>query len=143
MNLFERVTATQRTIDDHLFKPFAWGVHDCAILATNHLANLGYTTRFAEAGRYKTERGAIRAMKRLGHDDLEGFADAMGFERIAPAAALVGDIVGLRGGTEAREWTAIGVCVGNGRVIAFADTGNGPRCEWGPVEACKIAWRVT
>ncbi len=143
MKLFERVTATQRTIDDHLHKPFIWGELDCAILATNHLANLGYTTRLKEAGNYRTELGAIRALKRLGYNDLADIGDAMGFERIAPAAALVGDIVGLRGGTEAREWTAIGVCVGNGRVIAFADAGNGPRCEWGPIEACKIAWRVT
>ena len=142
MNLLTRAEKTQATIDAYFQKPFEWGTCDCAHLATDHLAQFGYATRLKEAGNYRTEFCAIRALKRLGYHDLADIGDAMGLERIPPAMALAGDVVGLPGGTDEHSWTAIGIALGGGRVLAFADIGNGPRAEWGPISACTIAWRV-
>jgi hypothetical protein len=141
ISIIERVNATQKTINDFLFKSFEWGACDCAHLVTAHLAELNLPTRLTEAGNYSTELGAKRAMKRLGAKSLEDFLDAMGFERIPVASAVAGDIIGLPGGTEEHQWTALGVHTGD-RILAFADSGDGVRCEWGPISVCTVAWRV-
>jgi hypothetical protein len=141
MNLIVRVAAAQATIDQFLEKPFEWGTNDCAQLAAFAVEQLGFETVVSKAGRYKTQRGARRALARLGAKSMEDLPDAMGFERIAPAMALPGDIVGFPGGdTDAEEdrWTALGVCIGQDRILGFA---NGI-CDVGPFSVCTVAWRV-
>lgn len=143
MKLYQKVEATELTFQKYHRQPFQYGTCDCATLASDHLINLGFASRITEAGKWKTERGALRACRRLGHSDLTGVIDEYGFERIAPASATVGDIVGLPGGTDQHEWTALGVCTGEGRVIAFVpDEAGGATCEFGPVGFCTVAWRV-
>lgn len=142
ISIIDRVDATQKTIDEFLFRTFTWGNCDCAHLVTAHLGKLDRTTRLSEAGKYSTELGARRAMKRLGAASLEDFLDQMGFERIPVASAVAGDVIGLPGGTEEHEWTALGVHIGD-RILAFADSGSGVRCEWGPISVCTVAWRVS
>jgi len=143
MNLIDRVAATQTTIDTYHERPFVWGSGDCAHLAADHLAALQIETRLSEAASYSTEIGAKRALRKLGAASMEDLADALGFDRIAPASAIVGDLVGFPGGREGAEWTAIGVHVGGERIMGFADPdGSGARCEFGPVSVCTVAWRV-
>lgn len=142
-DLIARVTATQTTIDTYHERAFEWGEADCARLAAHHLQSLGVTTRLDEAASYTTEIGAKRALKRLGATSMEDLADAMGFERIPPASAIVGDLVGFPGGREGAEWTALGVHVGGDRIMGFADPdGSGARCEFGGAHVCTVAWRV-
>ena len=138
MNLIERVTHTQTTIDKFHGATFKWGEADCAQLAGQHVENFGRTTRLSECPKYVSEKGAKRALSRLGVKTMEDLADAMNFERIAPASAIVGDIVGLPGGTEEEPWTALGIHCGGERILAFA---NGT-CEYGPVSVCSVAWRL-
>lgn len=139
MTLLERVERTQRTIDEFFGQPFRWGRADCGILAGRHLENMGFTTRLSEARRYTTEIGARRAMTALGCSSMEDFIDAYGFERIPPAMALPGDIVGFPGWSDERPWTALGVMVDAGEhLIGFA---NGEIMR-GPSHVCTVAWRV-
>ncbi len=143
MTLIDRVAATQKTIDDFLHVDFQWGTADCGQLAGRHVEALGLTSRLAEAPNYKTERGARRALSALAVSSMEELVDGHGFERIAPAAALVGDIVGFPGGTDDKPWTALGIHCGGDRILGFADVaGSGPTAEYGPLSVCTIAWRV-
>lgn len=144
MNLIERVKATQETIDTFVGLPFEWGVGDCGQLAGQHLEALGIETPLARVAGYTTEIGARRAIRKLDANSMEDVVDALGFERIAPAAALVGDLVGFPGGRdEDHAWTALGVHTGGDRIIGFADPdGSGGACHWGPVSICTVAWRV-
>lgn len=143
MILIERVAATQKTIDEFLHVEFEWGRADCAQLAGRHVEAFGLLSRLAEAPNYKTERGARRALATLSVASMEELVASHQFEQIAPALALVGDIVGFPGGTEEKPWTALGVFVGGDRILGFADIdGSGARCEYGPLSVCTIAWRV-
>lgn len=144
MNLIDRVNGTQQTIDKFYGQPFKWGVSDCGQLAGQHLEALGIKTQLGEVGSYKTERGAKLALKRLGATSMEDVVDQLGFERIAPASATVGDIVGFPGGSDEKPWTALGVLCSSDHILAFADpeqTGEA-RGELGPVHVCTVAWRV-
>lgn len=144
MNLIERVDGTQKTIDAFLDQDFKWGERDCGQLAGTHLEAFGTKTPLSQAGNYTTERGAKRVLVRLGVQSMEELVDGLGFERIAPASAIVGDIVAFPGGTEDAPWTALGVHCGTDRILGFADPeGTGtPRCVFGPVSVCTLAWRV-
>ena len=56
-------------------KPFEWGANDCCTLASGAVMAQGYKDPMKEfRGRYKTERGAKQALKRLGYECL---ADAV------------------------------------------------------------------
>jgi len=139
MTLLDRVTRTQRTIDEFYGQPFSWGNADCGILAGRHLENLGFTTLLSKARKYSTELGARRAMKALGCSTMEEFIDAYGFERIPPAMALPGDVIGFPGGDDEAPWTALGVMIDAGEnLIGFA---NGAVMR-GPSHICTVAWRV-
>lgn len=139
MNLLERVQKTQITIDEFFGQPFAWGTADCGILAGRHLENMGFETRLSEARNYSTELGAKRAMTALGCASMEDFVDAYGFERIPPAMALPGDVVGFPGGEVGKEWTALGVMIDAGEhLIGFA----AGEVRRGPASVCSVAWRV-
>lgn len=144
MNLIERVNQTQLTIDQFHNQPFRWGTADCAQLAAQHVERFGLKSRLSECRAYRSEKGAKRALVRLRVKSMEDLADAMGFERIPPASAIVGDIVGFPGGHEGDEWTALGVHCGGDKILGFADPGDGlgTRCEYGPVTICTVAWRV-
>jgi hypothetical protein len=143
MTLIERVAATQKTIDTFLNVEFEWGTADCAQLAARHVEALGIPSRLSEAPNYKTERGARRALTVLDVKSMEGLVESHGFASIAPASALVGDIVGFPGGTNEKPWTALGIYCGGDRILGFADVdGSGARAEYGPLSVCTFAWRV-
>jgi hypothetical protein len=144
MDLIARVNATQATIDHWLDKTFEWGTADCGQMVGSHLESMGVSTPLAQAGNYKSELGAKRAMKRLGASSMEDFLDKLGFERIAPAAAITGDVVGFPGGKdEDHAWTALGVHVGTDKILGFAAAeGEDAIARVGPVEVATVAWRV-
>lgn len=109
--------------------PHAYGRHDCALHGANAvLAQTGVDHGAPFRGRYKTEIGAARALRRFGAGTVEATYDAH-FPSIPPALAQRGDIVLAQG--------AIGVCIG-GEAIFAGDTGHQriARAEW------ARAWRV-
>ncbi len=114
--MVRRVTATQATLDRFQGKPFVWGRADCARLAIFHVKQFGWKLRIGKAGAYSSALGARRALGRAGFTTLAEAIDAHGLPRIAPAAAKAGDLVELPSDDPVG---AIGVALGNGRVLGW------------------------
>lgn len=135
--LVKRKKATDATIERFRGKAFAWGSVDCAKMVAFHLKQLGHKVRLSKAGPYKTARGAKGALKRLGYDTLPEAMDGHGFERIAPAFALVGDVVSFDAD---HEIGALGIVVGNGNMLAFHEAQELPVVM--TMGKILTAWRV-
>ena len=117
-----KVAAAQATLDRFKDVPFAFGSSDCAKLVAFHLRQLGYRPGMSKAGKYTTAVGARAALKRLGVKSIAEKLDAIGLERIAPAAVVAGDIVQ---GASGDEFAALGVVLGNGRLVGFHEQAAG------------------
>lgn len=135
--LVRRQRAVQATMERFRGRAFAFGSVDCAKLAAFHLKQMGHKVRLSKAGQYKTLRGATAALRRLGYDTLPDAMDGHGFERIAPASALMGDIV-----TFACDHPigALGVVAGNGNMLCFHELHDQPVIM--TMGAIDVAWRV-
>ncbi len=120
--MIRRVAATQATLDRFQGQPFVWGKADCSKLAIFHVKQFGWTLRIAKAGGYSTALGAKRALTRAGFKSLADAIDAHGLPRISPAAAVAGDLVQIPGD---EAMGAIGVAVGNGRVLGWHEDAPG------------------
>lgn len=135
--MVRRVAAAQATLDRFKNVPFAFGSNDCARMAVFHLRQLGHRPKIAKAGTYSTLLGARRALARAGFATLADAIDAQGVFRIPPAAAIVGDLVMLPG---VDDLGALGVALGNGRVIMWHEDAEGA-CVCQPVKFVA-AWSV-
>jgi hypothetical protein len=134
-----RVEAAQSTIDQFLGKPFEWGRTDCAQLAAHCLKAQGYADPLQTVGEYWDYRSAKKAMKRASIASFaEHFEQALGLERIAPAEALPGDIVAFEGFNPETFGVALGVAIGQGRIVGFAND----ICDYAPDSVCVAAWRA-
>jgi len=111
--------AAPACIDRFAGKAYEPGKRDCAVLAAHLLHQYGVAVPIMKGLRYSTEAGALRALKRTGCKDIIAAVDSLGLERIAPAAARTGDLVGLP--CEGPWGCALTVAVGNGRVFGFLD----------------------
>ena len=108
-------------------RPFKWGEHDCALHIANAVAAITGDDIAADfRGKYSTELGSARALKRFGAGTLEATIDTL-LDPIEPAFAQRGDVV-MRDGM-------LGVCVG--ATAAFVGEEGGkpglvefPRREW-------------
>ena len=136
-DLNERAAATRATAELWLGREFEWGRFDCARLVASHIRRLGHRPKIAKAGSYRTALSARAALKRLGADGMAGLADLNHLPRIAPAAALVGDLLSLPGDDAVGAMT---VALGNGRVLGWSETQ--PECAVLQPIAFDAAWRV-
>jgi hypothetical protein len=134
--LERRRDAAQKTLDRFKGKPFQLGKNDCGRMVAFHLRAIGRPVKVAKAGSYHSLLGATRALKRLGFASLPDLMDAH-FERIPPAAALVGDVVSMPG---MEGPGALTVAMGNGRVIGWHEDHVGA-VVMQPVETLA-AWRI-
>lgn len=135
--LVRRKKATDATIAKFGGKPFAWGSVDCAKMVAFHLKQFGVKVRLSKAGQYKTAKGAIGALKRLGYETLPGAMDGHGFDRIPVAFALAGDVVSF---PSDHDIGALGIVVGNGNMLAFHEMHEGlVHMTMGEIDAC---WKV-
>lgn len=132
-----RRDAAQATLDKFGGVAFGYGHHDCAQMVAFHLRKLGYRPKLTKAGRYSAALGATKALKRLGHETLAAAMDAHGFERIPPAATLVGDVMEMEG---VDGPGALVVVLGNGRVLGYHEEAFGAAVLQ-PNEM-MTAWRV-
>lgn len=118
-----RAAAATATKDAVLGKPFAWFEMDCAKVASAHLKRLGWDLSFSRVGTYSSERGALRAMRRLGYADLDAFVDtaraiadaSLLLQRCGYARVMAGDIVALPG----PGMMALTIAMGDGRLLGF------------------------
>ena len=120
--LLQRVAAAQATLDRFKGRAFRFGTNDCARMVAFHLKRLGVPVRLARAGSYRSTLGATRALRALGYPSLAEALDGHGLTRIAPAAAVVGDIVELPGEP---PFGALAVVMGNGRALAYHQDAEG------------------
>jgi hypothetical protein len=136
--LLRRQHAAQATVDRFKGQPLIYGKNDCVRLAAFLLRKMGHRPQLAKAGSYKTALGAARALQRAGFEDLAAAVDALGFPRVAPAAAWVADLVLLP--AEGPFGGALSVAVGNGRVLGYHEDVDGADILQ-PVQYLA-AWRV-
>ena len=116
--LERRVAAVEATKARFAGKAFSWGRVDCAKVGAFHLRQMGHHAGLGlhKAGTYRSALTAKRALARAGHDSIAAALDAIGLERIAPAAAWTGDVL-LTPGDD--TWEALAIVVGNGAVLGF------------------------
>lgn len=134
-----RRIAAQATLDEFRDKPFRLGERDCVRMAAAHLRRLGYKIKLPSKGSYRTVRTARKALADRGFGDLVAAVDAHGLERIAPAAAVVGDIIACPGTDEFGP--ALHVALGNGRTVGYHEDLIGAGVLQ-PIEYVT-AWRAT
>ena len=110
-------SALSSCIEEALQRPFEWGRHDCALFAADAVLAMTRVDLAAEwRGRYSTARGAIRVLRRDGHDD--HIACAAGhLPEVHPARAAIGDIMVV----ETPEGPALGVLTGAAIAVPGAD----------------------
>lgn len=116
--LIRRRDAAQATLDTWSKRRFALGTADCVRMAAAHLRLLGRQVRLPPSGSYRSIRGAVKALAEAGHASLGAALTAHELEPIAPAAAIVGDLVWM---PAEHELGALTVCMGNGRVAGWHD----------------------
>lgn len=127
----ERLT---EAVDAAYNRPFAWGMHDCALWAADVVeAMTGRDPAESYRGRYTTPRSAIKALRDHGFADLgEAITDALG-EPIEPKLAQRGDVVLTDNGGQ----PAAGVCIG--KTVAVPGRAG---LVFQPIAGWLMAWRV-
>lgn len=135
--LVKRQRAVEATQARFQGKAFAWGAVDCAKMVAFHLKRLGHKVTLSKAGAYKTAASAQAALRRLGYATLPDAMDGYGFERIAPASALIGDVVSF---ASDHAIGALGIVVGNGNMMAFHEAHSVPVIM--SMNQIDTAWRV-
>ena len=115
-------------------RPFVWGQHDCALWAFDLRRDLtsGDDVAALWRGRYRTGRGAVRVMRRLGWLSLETAGrDLLGEPLLSLHLARRGDLV------LANSSLGFGICLG-ARAAGIAPSG----LVLVPLSACALAWRT-
>ncbi|WP_426037459.1 DUF6950 family protein [Cypionkella sp. TWP1-2-1b2] len=115
-------------------RPFVWGQHDCALWAFDLRRDLTGDDDMAALwrGRYRTARGAVRLMRRLGWLSLETAGrDLLGEPLLSLHLAQRGDLVLANSGL------GFGICLG-ARAAGIASSG----LVLVPLSACALAWRT-
>lgn len=118
-------------------KPFEWGARDCSLFAADAVFRItGSDPAKSLRGKYKTEKGAARILKRRG--GLEKVAAKLaadsGMEEIPPLMAQRGDVVLIN--------TPLGAALGiiNLRGEVAGQGAQGIECY--PANRALRAWRV-
>lgn len=111
-------------------KAYAFGRHDCLLFVAGAVrAVTGHDPGRGHRGKYSTEAGAVRYLKRLGFDSPSDLLDSM-FERRTRAFAMRGDIALDREGIPGIVIGSEALMIGDGGVVRV------PRSDW------QRAWAV-
>lgn len=120
-------------VADAARRPFVWGKHDCALFAAGAVkAQTGRDPARGLRGRYRSAAGAMKHLRKLGHEDLGDLVAAQ-FQEIKPAFAQVGDIAVVDGDGMA----ALGIVQGE-RIYVLRPDGLGLV----PLTTARRAFRV-
>jgi hypothetical protein len=134
--LILRRDAAEATLAQYSVLPFVYGRNDCVRMTAAHLRRMGYRVSLVKGGSYRNEATALKALAHAGFKSIEQVLDEkLGFIRIPPASALVGDIMTLP--TDG-ALSALAVCLGNNVVL---HTGGGGFTTSRALEYVA-AWRV-
>lgn len=125
----KRVRAADACGSAFIGRPLKWGVHDCIHLVKFNLHQLGVSVPLMKGVRYRTERGAMKALKDFGFADLVEAMDHAGFRRLpAPAFALPGDIVAIGTGHDGPWRAGLTIAQDNMKLLGFADIDGTQTC---------------
>jgi hypothetical protein len=138
--MLKRQAAVQSCMDRFAFKPVDPGVRDCGKLAGHAMHHMGRSAKLLNGSKHKTLAGAVKYIRGLGFKSLIELMDATGLERIAPAAALPGDIIALPSADGDGFGCSLAVAIDNGRVL-FLNPETG-LIEPGTPQLFVCAWRV-
>ena len=135
--MVRRVAAAQKTLDAFRRRKFRWGRSDCVRMAAFHLRQLGHRVKLPPSGSYNGLRAGKAALEAAGYASLREAMDGLGFERIASAAALVGDVIEVE---SENELGALNVVLSNGRSVGYHPDAEGAAVL--QVHEPLAAWRV-
>jgi hypothetical protein len=133
--MLRRQQAVEATVQRFAGKALVWGRDDCARMAAFLVKRLGVRVSLAKMPRYSSEVGAARALRALECADLAEVVDLAGLPRIAPARAVVGDLLGLPGPDDT---VALHVSLGAGTSFGLIDGAFQPA----RVHQVLTAWRT-
>ena len=116
-------------------RPFAWGEHDCALFAFDCvLAMTGEDHLAAFRGRYRSAKGAVRALRRIGGvKTLEELTTRILKRPALPETAQRGDLVMIDG----ELGPTLGICLGARSAFAGPDG-----LVFAPTATVRRAWSV-
>jgi len=134
--LVMRANITNATRLKYLGRGFSWGHVDCLHMFRHHAVAFNHAC--PRIPKYKNAIGALRALKREGHESLETLVDSM-LPRITPAAMLVGDVA-LMESPEENPLDAIVISVG-GNVMGWHESGEDGLVTIIP-KKIKAAWSI-
>lgn len=144
--LERRRDAAQATLDKFRGVEFDPGKVDCVQVAKFHLRTIGRPMKFGVPLNYKTLGQGRALLRRLGFASIgEGFSSM--FPEIAPASALVGDLVELVALEDeaTKGLGAIVIYLGNNAVFGFHEAATGGtvmRINEPGTDRPLRAWRV-
>lgn len=116
--MLKRSQATQACMERFALRSVEPGVRDCGRLAAHSLHHMGRSAALLNGWKGDTWASALRYVRGKGFADLGELVDAMGLERIPPAAALPADLIGLR--TDDNGFgCSLAVALDNGRVLGL------------------------
>jgi len=134
VDLVARVAATEKVVARFRDRPFDWASRStCIHLARAQARAMGH--RPPSIPDFRSPIGARTALRSTGFDSLEALLDSL-FERIPPAAMLVGDL-GLMEGEPPFDGIVIGA---GGKVIGYHQDAVGLAPIAHP--QIKAAWRL-
>ena len=119
-------------------KAYDPGARDCLKLANHALIKMGHGSGVVKGLRYSTEAQGYRLMRKAGFASLPEGLDAKGLPRIAPAAALQGDLIAMDAGEDNPFGASLMVAMSDGLVLGFSE---GICSTWRPL-AYQAAWRL-
>ena len=137
--LVRRAAATQATRDEWWERRWRMGEADCVRMAASHLRRMGHAVKLPPQGSYRSVRSAAIKLKAQGFASLAEAMDGQGFERIPPAAALVGDVVEFP--SEIAALGTLTIALGNGRVLGWHEDAPQGACVLQPLDQIA-AWRI-
>lgn len=117
--MLKRAAAVQACMDRFAFKPVEPGVRDCGKLAAHALHGMGRSAKLLNGWRGKGWASALRYIRKQGFGSLVEMIDGMELARIAPAAALPGDLIAMPTDEENGFGCSLAVALDNGRVLGL------------------------
>jgi hypothetical protein len=141
--MVRRVAIAQAALKKFHGVAFKWGDADCAKLASFVVKEAGHKVSLARFGNYASERTARRALEAQGFGSMVEAVDGFDvLKRIAPLAALPGDLIAFPGAEGG--WDGITVALGNGRVLGFTELADRGACSiiQARVSLAIAAWNV-
>lgn len=117
-SMLKRQAATQACMDRFAGLSVLPGRRDCGKLAAHALHRMGRSAKLLNGSRHTTWAGAVKYLRGKGFASLMDLVDAMGLQRIPPAAALPGDLIAMPTDDEAFG-CSLAVALDNGRILGL------------------------